>query len=561
MSSQNIYEGNNSSKSLLSKNSNSNKKLKDSLSSNLEGKKSKQTSISSNTDDGMITHSISCAEPELMDNYNKKENESLSVIDNTSYYEEENRHYSNMPIRNFYNDICIPLNKISGAKNLDEFYKINYKKFQEFCDKPNKLNSIRFQNSELDNLRKRRSNYVRISNMNHFCQSINNNNMSINAKNVEDNMIKVKNEIKFAETIRPERILFYCKGNGIGNGNGNELTNFIQHVNSFQSLKPIGNELISETMEKSFFWIDVLNPTKEEIAVLSDVFGIHPLTVEDIGDDEVNTEYKDNREKLESFLNYYYLCVNSFEEDDYSEIHPVNVSILVFKNCVLSFHLRPLPHTEHVLRRIVQLSKYDFKVNGDWIAYAHIDDIADSFIPYLNSVEIDVNTIDELVLILKESEKNDMLRRIGLSRKHVTAFLRLLNDKSEVIKSLIKLISTLNPQSENLLYLRDVQDHVSSMVKNLNHYDQTLTRAHSNYLAQISIEITLATNDTNDVANKLSVLGAVFLPLSLISGMWGMNVIVPGQAYDSLAPFGIICIVMLAIALVSIYLSKRFGWI
>ncbi|ORX80833.1 Mg2+ transporter protein [Anaeromyces robustus] len=309
-------------------------------------------------------------------------------------------------------------------------------------------------------------------------------------------------------------------------------------------------------MEKSFFWIDILNPTKEEIAVLSDVFGIHPLTVEDIG-------YEDTREKLESFLNYYFLCINSFEEDenDYSDIHPVNVSVLVFKNYVLSFHLRPLPHTEHILRRIVQLSQYDFKVNGDWIAYAHIDDISDSFIPYLNSVEIDVNTVDELVLILKESEKNDMLRRIGLARKHVTALLRLLNDKSEVIKSLIKRISTLNPSSENLLYLSDVQDHVITMVQNLNHYDQTLTRAHSNYLAQISIEITLATNDTNDVANKLSVLGAVFLPLSLISGMWGMNVIVPGQMYDSLIPFVIICAVMAAIALISIYLSKRLGWI
>jgi len=111
-----------------------------------------------------------------------------------------------------------------------------------------------------------------------------------------------------------------------------------------------------------------------------------------------------------------------------------------------------------------------------------------------------------------------MLRRIGLARKHVTTLLRLLTDKSEVIKTLIKRINTLTPNSNNLLYLSDVQDHVITMVQNLHHYDETLIRANSNYLAQISIEITLATNDTNDIANKLSVLGSIFLPLSLISG-------------------------------------------
>jgi len=47
-------------------------------------------------------------------------------------------------------------------------------------------------------------------------------------------------------------------------------------------------------------------------------------------------EFEDTREKMETFFNYYFLCVNSFEEDSYSDIQPINVSILVFKNWVLS---------------------------------------------------------------------------------------------------------------------------------------------------------------------------------------------------------------------------------
>jgi len=139
-------------------------------------------------------------------------------------------------------------------------------------------------------------------------------------------------------------------------------------------------------------------------------------------------------------------------------------------------------------------------------------------LPYLRTIEIDVDSIDELVLILKESEQNDMLRRIGLARKHVTALLRLLTDKADIIKIFIKRLSTLSPKSETLLYLSDVQDHVITMVKNLSHYDKTLTRAHSNYLAQITIEITLTANRTNDIVMKMTALGSVFLPLNVITG-------------------------------------------
>ena len=65
-----------------------------------------------------------------------------------------------------------------------------------------------------------------------------------------------------------------------------------------------------------------------------------------------------------------------------------------------------------------------------------------------------------------------------------------------------------------------------------------LSRAHSNYLAQISIRMTSKAESTNDVLNKLTVLGTIVLPMNIITGMWGMNVLVPGQnSQDSLVWF------------------------
>ena len=67
------------------------------------------------------------------------------------------------------------------------------------------------------------------------------------------------------------------------------------------------------------------------------------------------------------------------------------------------------------------------------------------------------------------------------------------------------------------------------MTQNLNHYEKILSRSHSNYLAQISIEMTDANNQINDVLSKLTALGTVLVPMNLVTGLWGMNVHVPGQ--------------------------------
>jgi hypothetical protein len=79
------------------------------------------------------------------------------------------------------------------------------------------------------------------------------------------------------------------------------------------------------------------------------------------------------------------------------------------------------------------------------------------------------------------------------------------------------------------LYLSDIQDHLITMTQNLNHYEKILSRSHSNYLAQISIEMTDANNQINDVLSKMTALGTVLIPMNLVTGLWGMNVHVPGQ--------------------------------
>lgn len=229
------------------------------------------------------------------------------------------------------------------------------------------------------------------------------------------------------------------------------------------------------------FWLDVLSPTDTEMRVISKTFGIHPLTAEDIMMQEA-------REKVELFRNYYFVNYRTFEQDMNNEdfLEPVNMYVVVFREGVISFHFSMTPHPANVRRRIRQLKDY-LILSSDWISYAIIDDITDVFAPLIQSIEDEVDDIDDGILQLHvgpnsekkpvagdETSGGDMLRRVGEVRKKVMGLYRLLGNKADVIKGFAKRCNEqweIAPRSEIGLYLGDIQDHILTMTSNLSHFE------------------------------------------------------------------------------------------
>ncbi|CAN6618598.1 hypothetical protein TRVA0_007S01992 [Trichomonascus vanleenenianus] len=416
--------------------------------------------------------------------------------------------------------------------------------------------------------------------------------------------------------------------------------------------------------EPSPFWLNVMNPTEEEMRVLSKAFGIHPLTTEDI-------MLGETREKVELFRNYYFVCfrsidtnwekeksrererrsknssynkhkglaaqliyksgANGYQEVPASdpllqqnqqqrkrrqaggektdsekhtkhsrvrrgELKPLNMYIIVFHEGVLTFHFAPTSHPINVRRRARLLKDY-ISVSSDWISYALIDDVTDAFAPMIEAIEFEVNSIEEAILKMNSGnsssesessdeedephnsekptttsssissmgtkrwkEQGDMLRRVGECRKRVMSLLRLLGSKADVIKGFAKRCNEqweVAPRSEIGLYLGDIQDHIVTMVQSLNHYEKLLARSHSNYLAQINIDMTRVNNDMNDVLGRITVLGTIVLPMNIVTGLWGMNVLVPGQDTPSLYWFWAITSLLMLFAAICFVLARR----
>jgi magnesium transporter len=205
-----------------------------------------------------------------------------------------------------------------------------------------------------------------------------------------------------------------------------------------------------------------------------------------------------------------------------------------------------------------QLRIYGLEITPDWINYSLIDDITDSFIPVIEKIDVEVESIDDLVLILTEAEQSDMLVRIGQARKKVLQLTKLLSTKSDVLKVVInRCIEKMEIESDTRFYLSDIQDHVISMVTNLQNYEKTLARAHSNYLAQISIEITQASNRSSDVVLKMTAVASILVPLNVVTGLWGMNVKVPGQDEDSLSWFFSILVSMVFFCALVLWIGRK----
>ena len=330
----------------------------------------------------------------------------------------------------------------------------------------------------------------------------------------------------------------------------------------------IGDLIDSETTFRDLFeippeggawWLDVQSPTEDELEMFQKAFGIHKLTAEDIHSQEP-------REKVELFQKYYFVCFRSFfQADPGSEkfLTPVNIYMVVFRDGIITFSYDSTPHAEGVRKRIGKNRNY-IDLTADWICYALVDNIVDSFGPVIRTIELETDQIEDQVFTARHADFSELLRQIGECRKRVMSIMRLLGGKADVIKGFAKRCNeqySVAPRGEIGLYLGDIQDHVVTMMSSLGHFEKMLSRSHANYLAQLSVDQIQQGTKANEVLGKITLIATVLVPLNLVCGLFGMNVNVPGKNTDGLSWFwGIIGFLALCVA-TSLIVAKRMRFI
>jgi len=305
-------------------------------------------------------------------------------------------------------------------------------------------------------------------------------------------------------------------------------------------------------LEKNW-WLHSTSPTDEELKKICKNFKIHPLTIEDIRLQEI-------REKVNFFPNYYFISYPTFKN---LEIIPVYIIVFHNGGGILTFQFgdEEVTHFKTVRKRVRQLREV-LKVNADWISYAIIDDITDSFQPAITDLELEADVIEDSVFIARELNFKEMLQRIGESRRKTMTLMRLLSGKNDVIKMFMKRFNnnhineTTDYRTDISLYLGDIQDHILTMHSNLLSFEKIFSRSHSNYLAQLQVESFNANNRSSEILSRVTLIGTMLLPLNVLPSLFGMNVKIPGLGHENYGWFIGMILFLILLCVVTFIISS-----
>ncbi|KAI9204909.1 uncharacterized protein BJ171DRAFT_504021 [Polychytrium aggregatum] len=303
--------------------------------------------------------------------------------------------------------------------------------------------------------------------------------------------------------------------------------------------------------DEGTFWIDIQQPTPEEYDLLEKVFDIHPLTLEDIQQDELR------REKCDLFDNYFVIITRVIDQYDSRPrlLKPIPVAIIVLDGCIISIHPEPIPHCQNVVQRLGIIHTHNQNLVKDqitayfeptWIAYLLLDQILNSFEPLIQSLDVETDAIEELLARDTLRNSSILLVRIHSARKRATLLMRLFIEKVHISRIVRKKCSADWFQDELELYFEGAEDRAACMMQSLINYDDLLTAHYSTYLSLLNNHITASAQLVARTMQNLTAVGCIVVPLTLFTGIMSMNVYVPGEEEDTLVHWQM-CIALLAV--------------
>ena len=258
--------------------------------------------------------------------------------------------------------------------------------------------------------------------------------------------------------------------------------------------------------EGSIRWIDLAQQNATSLARLSEQFHFHPLTIEDC-------LHFDQRPKLETYDGYIFLVIHGFHVDweQLDDADALELHLFVSDNFVVTVHDRSISALDAVWKRVAQ----DGRLAGeraDHLCYLIADALIDSYFPIVDQLHLRIDQLEDRVL--------DPNHDVSLAE--ILDFKRLLVNLRRILSPQRDVLSLLAKRGEGLIservsvYFRDVYDHALRLHESVESARELLGNARDAHLWN-------ASQRTNVIMKKLTILSAVFLPLTFITGFFGQN--------------------------------------
>lgn len=296
--------------------------------------------------------------------------------------------------------------------------------------------------------------------------------------------------------------------------------------------------------EKNVVWVDMEQPTEADDKILADVFKFHYLTIEDARETR-------NQPKVEAFPDYLFFIVHGISIDETNPKNFVTKELDGFlgKNFVVTYHHENFLSIDTVKKQ-VRASSYACARGADYLLHQILDQIVDLYIPIVDEFDETINELEDRVFRMKKTS-NDVLQEIMDLKRSVARLIRISSKQMNVLYRIshgeFPLIS-----NAHLPFYRDVHDHLQRVADLAENYRDLIS-------GLLDIHLSVVANKTNEVMKVLAVFSAIMLPLTLIAGIYGMNVPLPDQT-NSFSFWHIVVAMVLFTAILLIYFWRK-GWI
>lgn len=314
-------------------------------------------------------------------------------------------------------------------------------------------------------------------------------------------------------------------------------------VNEEQKIAP--NNILIENKESLKYWVDVDGiHNKEIIETVGSSFGIHPLTLEDI----MNSEH---RPKLEYHEDYIFVILKMLTYNEVEEeIESEQVSMVFGEDFLLSFQEKTGDVFGPVRRLIREknISRIK-KEDSDYLAYALLDSIIDNYYYILEKTGEKIEILEEELLAGNDSE---IMSKIHELKKTMIVFRRSAWPLREIMSSLLKNESSI-VKEQTIPFLRDLYDHVVQII-------ETIEISRDNLSSLIDLYLSNSSAKMNETMKVLTIIATIFIPLTFIVGVYGMNFeYMPELKWKSGYP--LIMLFMLLASMLMIYFFKKKKWL
>jgi len=310
-------------------------------------------------------------------------------------------------------------------------------------------------------------------------------------------------------------------------------------------LDQLGTEQIKTFLAtgEGLLWVDMEDVTNEDAELLSDVFGFHPLAVEDCTSKNIHPP------KIDDFEGYLFIIVHGINYHIESDVvETTELALFLGKNYVVTSHDVPMRSVSSMLDQIRKDGRL-MRRGADFLAHDIIDALVDNIMPTIEEMDEKNGQLEAEAL---HEPKRETLMSIMQLKRSILALTRVILPQREIVNRLSRGEYALISERAQIYY-RNIYDHLVRIeMLNLGLRDMTESVL-STYLSSVS-------NRMNEVMKVLTLIATIFIPLTFIAGIYGMNFAnMPelGWRYG----YFIILIVMAVIGVSLVFYFRRRRWL